>query len=169
CASGFADCDGDKSTNGCETNIDTNVNNCGGCAMACSTANITRTCSPGSCAGGTCAAGFGSCDRSVGDGCEAILSSAVANYGGCGASCSSTNIAMRTCASGVCTGTCSSGFADCDGDKRSNGCETNLNTSVTNCGGCAMACSTANITRSCSLGSCEGGSCAAGFADCNAN
>jgi hypothetical protein len=41
CAAGFADCDGDAAS-GCETNIATDVRNCGGCGIDC-----TGTCSGG--------------------------------------------------------------------------------------------------------------------------
>jgi hypothetical protein len=37
--------------------------------------------------------------------------------------CSNNHIANPTCAAGQCNGTCDNGFADCDANKRSNGCE----------------------------------------------
>jgi hypothetical protein len=40
-------------------------------------------------------------------------------------------------------------------------------TDLSNCGACAMPCSTNNITPSCVAGSCSSGVCATGFADCN--
>ena len=43
------------------------------------------------------------------------------------------------CAGGQCTGACNAGFADCNNDKRTDGCETSLSADVQNCGGCGRA------------------------------
>ena len=40
--------------------------------------------------------------------------------------------------------------ADCDTDKRSNGCEINTTSDVSNCSGCGVVCSINNISRACS-------------------
>jgi hypothetical protein len=37
---------------------------------------------------------------------------------------------------GACSGACQAGFSDCDGNKQSNGCETNPLTDPRHCGGC---------------------------------
>jgi hypothetical protein len=47
-----------------------------------------------------------------------------------------------TCTSGVCSGTCKPGFADCDGNKQTNGCEIQLGT-TTNCSACGDDCTNA--------------------------
>jgi len=58
----------------------------------------------------------------------------------------------------------------CDGDcsnmdKLTDGCEININTNASNCGGCGMACSSNNVpTPSCSGGMCNG-VCSAGYAN----
>jgi len=50
-------------------------------------------------------------------------------------------------------------------DKLTDGCEININTNTSNCGGCGMACSTTNVaTPSCSGGMCNG-VCSAGYAN----
>ena len=57
CAAGYADCDSNKLSNGCETETQSNPNACGGCNVVCSGNNISnRTCGSGQC-NGTCAAG----------------------------------------------------------------------------------------------------------------
>src|SRR5580658_4910456 len=57
CNSGFADCDDNKQKDGCETNINTDPNNCGGCGNVCSNNHIaTPTCVGGICTG-TCETG----------------------------------------------------------------------------------------------------------------
>jgi formylglycine-generating enzyme required for sulfatase activity len=70
-----------------------------------------------------------------------------------------------SCTNGTCSIACSSGYADCDGD-RSNGCETDTNTSSANCGTCGNACAKGEL---CSSGTCVPSSCAGGAtgqADC---
>jgi hypothetical protein len=68
-----ANCNDDLASDGCEVDLSTDPNNCGGCGLACSNANMaTRTCSgtPGRC-DGACAPGFFDCnDDKRGDGCE---------------------------------------------------------------------------------------------------
>ena len=56
--------------------------------------------------------------------------------GGCGHACNSTN-GTASCASGVCGISCSAGFGNCDGNV-TNGCETNTQTSTSNCGTCVV-------------------------------
>jgi hypothetical protein len=51
----------------------------------------------------------------------------------------------------VCNGTCATGFDDCDTNKQSNGCETNLQNDATHCGGCTTVCK----YRSCTSGACN--------------
>jgi hypothetical protein len=59
------------------------------------------------------------------------------------------------CSSGVCGGTCNSGFLDCNGNKQKDGCETNSNTDKNNCGNCGNVCS--GTTPNCSNGTCVAG------------
>jgi len=54
-------------------------------------------------------------------------------------------MATRTCSGGNCDGTCTSGFLDCDGNKRTNGCEININTNSQHCGGCNAPCATGEV------------------------
>jgi hypothetical protein len=63
--------------------------------------------------------------------------------------------------------TCNAGYGNCDGS-HANGCEVNINTSVSHCGGCGAACSQANGTASCSGGNCAI-ACNSPYANCNGN
>jgi len=61
---------------------------------------------------------------------------------------------------------CAAGTANCDGSD-GNGCEANVNTSLTHCGGCNLGCDLANAAESCSAGVCTLGACTSGFVDCD--
>src|SRR5262249_30386259 len=142
CASGFADCNNNFRSDGCEINTNTNFSNCGGCNAPCSGANMaTSACTRGNCTG-TCPSGFADCNANLrADGCEINTNTNPSNCGGCGSAwaCPGTNMSSNTCTSGSCTGTCTTGFANCDSNFRSNGCEINTNTNPANCGGCNAA------------------------------
>ena len=184
CAVGWTDCNGNKQIDGCEIDLNSNVANCSACGSACSMNHVTPACSSGSCEVGVCAAGWGDCNANKrADGCETDLNT-VANCGGCGAACSANNITPR-CSAGSCeSGACQSvsfyqgsvliylNYADCNGNKRSDGCETNIASDVNNCGGCGIKCSTNRATPYCTgtqLGGICRGTCAAGWGDCNGN
>jgi hypothetical protein len=168
CVKGYNDCDKDSAT-GCEINTAADVNNCGGCDQACSTNHISAACSAGSCSG-VCAANWGDCNGNKRtDGCETSLADTAAHCGGCGQACSANHVTGTLCSAGNCTGACEGGWADCDANKRTNGCETSLNTDPNNCGGCDRMCSSAGVSvRSCTSGVCDG-TCATGYLDCNGN
>src|SRR5207247_1511466 len=137
CVAPFANCDG-NATNGCETNTGTDVSNCGGCGIVCPPrANATATCTAGSC-GFVCNAGFANCDANAANGCESDTTTAPDNCGGCNRVCSRNRSAARTCTAGGCSGTCNTGFADSNANKATDGCETNTNTDVNNCGSCGI-------------------------------
>jgi len=112
---------------------------------ACSATNGVASCVAGACQLTSCNPGFGDCNGSAADGCEAMLD-----------------------ANGLCPGGgCPGGLGDCDMDA-SNGCETTLDT-ATNCGACGMVCGGgANADAACVARSC-GLSCHVGFGDCNGN
>jgi hypothetical protein len=63
---------------------------------------------------------------------------------------------------------CPTGMLDCD-RITSNQCEINSSLNATNCGGCGIVCSSANMsTVTCTAGICDG-TCSPGFSDCNNN
>lgn len=150
CDVGFADCN-NKVGDGCEADLRFDATNCGGCGKACpAPANATTTCAASMC-GFTCKAGFGNCDNQAANGCESPLSTDKNNCGSCGKTCSNNNIAP-SCAAGVCSGACNFGFSDCDGNKQTNGCETNTWADAKNCGKCGNACLNG---RTCVNGVCQ--------------
>jgi hypothetical protein len=69
CTAGFGNCNG-SAADGCESNIATDVNNCGGCNVQCSFANASAQCVNATCGIGSCRAGFSDCDNLAANGCE---------------------------------------------------------------------------------------------------
>jgi hypothetical protein len=164
CAAGYSDCDGNPA-NGCETNVTTSVGNCGACGTACTNAHGTTSCVAGVCTP-VCASGYGDCDGNPNNGCGANLVTSASNCGTCGKACTNAN-GTTSCVAGVCTPVCTTGYGDCDANS-SNGCETNTQTSLGNCGACGAVCGATNATPSCALGSCSI-TCDSGYGNCNGN
>jgi hypothetical protein len=150
------------------TCVDTsnNVAHCGACNRACNATNGAASCVSGACRI-TCNAGFADCNNNTADGCEVNLNTDAANCGGCGMGCSTVN-GTRSCASGACRITFNTGFANCDNDA-TDGCETNTNTSVSDCGGCGRVCDLPNTRAVCTAGACAVGTCASGYGNCDGN
>jgi len=145
--------------------LQTSVANCGACGRACTAPNGTPRCAAGACGIASCNAGYADCDATVA-GCEVNTASDAANCGRCGTRCAFPN-AAASCSAGACLlGACNPGYANCDG-VASNGCETDLRTSVTNCGACSNRCSAPNGTPTCAAGACGLGACNAGYANCD--
>jgi hypothetical protein len=160
CVAGFADCDG-NAANGCEVNVAADTSNCGACRTACPAATGGgASCTAGVC-GQTCPAGQGNCAGT----CRAIATD-TNNCGACGRVCSFTN-GSATCAAGTCAlGACNTGFGNCDGNA-ANGCETDLRSTVGNCGACGTACTApSGGAATCTSGVC-GASCGAGSTNCS--
>ncbi len=167
CNQGFANCDG-KYTTGCNVNVNTDTNNCGGCNNVCNLPNATPTCNTGMCAIASCNAGFSDCDHVAANGCEINTTSSTSNCGSCGNVCNTAN-ATPACSNGTCAiASCNPNFGNCDGNV-SNGCEINFQTDPNNCGGCGIKCSLPNATAACTNGMCTIAACTAGFADCDHN
>ena len=167
CNAGYADCNA-QTSDGCETAVNADVNNCGSCGLVCTATHATSACSSGMCAISSCNAGFADCDASIFDGCEVNVNTDINHCGSCGVACSMAH-AIPMCASGVCAiASCDAGYANCD-LYPGNGCETSINGDVNNCGSCNHICSTAHATPTCSFGACAIASCSAGYADCDAS
>jgi hypothetical protein len=133
------------------TNPTNDPNNCGMCGAVCAmTPNATSACVAGACSI-ACNAGFANCDNNIANGCESNVAVDINNCGGCGVRCFAPN-GTDACMNGVCVlAACNVGFANCDGNL-ANGCEANISTSSTNCGGCGIVCPAAHPT--CASGTC---------------
>jgi len=84
CQSGFDACDGNRGdANGCEVNLNQDMNHCGTCAKVCpAAANATPVCTAAAC-GIACKPLFGNCNGSTTDGCEVNLTTSQINCGRC--------------------------------------------------------------------------------------
>jgi hypothetical protein len=128
CDAGHADCDGNPG-NGCETDL-TTAANCAGCGLRCANPHGSTACSTqgaGYFCAPTCASGWARCGQPA-DGCTTEVGNDVDHCGDCTRACASTNVAARSCASGVCRPTCNAPFSDCTqpgAPAADNGCETN--------------------------------------------
>lgn len=85
CNTGWANCDtSGTDANGCESAVDSNVDNCGSCGRACASTNVSsKSCSGGAC-NSSCNAGFANCNKpatGADDGCECATPGCCA--GGC--------------------------------------------------------------------------------------
>ena len=168
CNPGYADC-ANGLADGCETNLHTDVNNCGACNRACpGIANGAAGCANDVCGIGACNPGYADCGSGAADGCETHVAVDVKNCGACGMACPALANATAACANGTCgIGQCSPGFADCNSDP-SDGCETRVSDDATNCGACDLVCpATPNSTPVCANSACGFGSCNQGYDDCN--
>lgn len=179
CNSGYKDCNG-KVSDGCEVNLNTDVNHCGDCPVDCTTAvqNATPVCSSGSCSySGNCNGGFGDCDGKKSNGCEASLTQ-LPNCGTCGNDCSSVqHVNTVVCSSsGTCdfSGGCKGPWGNCN-TSRADGCETDFSQPAT-CGSCSNDCTQkvanvplANITCGANGACGYTGACNAGWGDCDGN
>ncbi len=114
CFNGYADCDGNPE-NGCETNVDANVESCGGCRVACTSPMGTPRCSGGRCTLAACAYGFGDCDGATANGCETDLNSDLQSCGACRRRCADPQGGTASCERGVCVATCPVGTQLCRG------------------------------------------------------
>jgi hypothetical protein len=88
CKAGFANCNEDTA-DGCETNVASDVNNCGGCGVHCAAGpNVAgQACVKGTCTITACQAGFGDCDGQAADGCETSVLDNPNHCGSCGRHC----------------------------------------------------------------------------------
>jgi hypothetical protein len=172
CGKGFADCDG-QAGNGCEKDVSRDVNNCGGCSTVCKPTKASNTawCRDGQCGESNCAPGRGDCngdpdDDAANNGCETDFLADPKSCGSCGNICGVAG-GVAECSNGSCAiKSCTAPMADCTGGYK-DGCETNLNTDVANCGSCTTACTTAGGTPQCATGKCQIKSCNASNFDCN--
>lgn len=148
CPKGTGDCNHDCS-DGCEIDIQNDVNNCGFCGHACSAPNATAACNQGVCSIGACDIGYVDCNSQYSDGCETNVMTDPQNCGGCGKLCPTTN-GTPLCQNGNCQQMCCDqpGYADCSGNCNC----VDLGKDPQNCGYCGHACASG---QSCVSGSCQ--------------
>ena len=102
CDDGYLDCDNNL-VNGCEADVLTSTDTCGGCSP-CLNDHGTTQCASGIC-DPTCEDGWDDCDGDLSNGCEMNVTGDASNCGACGFTCSG--------ATPHCIGT------QCSGDARS--------------------------------------------------
>lgn len=156
CSGGRGNCD-NNGQNGCEVNLNTDPDHCGGCNLACSEAGTTSTsCQTSGASPATprcvpiCDATHANCDGDGFNGCEIDLTNDPNHCGSCDVACSTAGTSSTRCMSGKCSITCDASHGDCDEDI-DNGCEAELNTSE-NCGTCGTRCASGEL---CVAGECE--------------
>jgi hypothetical protein len=152
--------------------VQSDPSNCGGCGMVCPVAPNAQppVCMGGVCTIGACNPGFANCNGSTMDGCEINVVADPNNCGGCGIACGMRpNTTGSVCMGGACSITgCVPGFANCNGNP-ADGCETNVQSNPTNCGGCGVVCVAPNAAPACTMGTCVIAACNVGFANCDGN
>ena len=170
----------------------------GQCVYAEQTVNCPQGCQNGKCAGdpclgikceqppGPCHKNPGRCDAQSGNciydklpaGTACTLTNACINNPTCDGNgkcsgttmgCSAPHASGATCVQGECQGyTCDSGWDNCN-NKCSDGCEVDITSNKSHCGGCGKACNNAaHATAVCQNMTCKL-NCTAPWQDCNGN
>ncbi|AKF07989.1 MopE-related protein [Sandaracinus amylolyticus] len=152
CTSGTTCCSGA----GCR-DLQTDVDNCGFCGLACDDAS--DRCVDGSCSCGTLGRPCDSGATCCGAGCVDTQTDEN-NCGVCGNVCGVSS----SCVAGRCT--CDAGFADCDANPAT-GCEVDTRTDSSHCGACRNVCMRAGASAVCVDSTCQTGSCTAARANCD--
>ncbi len=128
---------------------------CSSGGQCCSTSCSANTCVP------SCANGFQ-------DGSETGIDCGGPDCADCplGGGCAIDDdcVATTVCAAGQCA--CAPNQSNCNGSP-GDGCETNVSTDTSHCGGCNLLCSLPNANPQCAAGTCQVNSCLPGYADCD--
>jgi len=147
CSTGYKNCDTNAAdggfANGCETNVTSDRDNCGGCDNACMGAHAVMGCVDSECVRTGCDDDYDDCTAA--DGCETDTSSNTQHCGSCTGVCSNAGATTVRCTDGACAApVCDSTHLNCDGNN-ANGCEATLGTTAS-CNACPQnggACTTA--------------------------
>lgn len=166
-------CCNDGVRDGAETSIDCGGPICNPCAFG-ALCQLSTDCLSGSCDPDTrrcipsCAPGTDECDGDPSVECETNLLTSVVNCGTCGRVCDLPH-SVAMCSRGQCVADeCDEGFGDCNG-KAPDGCESQLESDVRNCGRCGQACSAAHGVAACLGAACKLTSCDIGWGNCDAD
>jgi hypothetical protein len=167
--------------NSSETDEDCGGDGCPPCADG-KRCEQNKDCESASCKGGFCAEP--ACNDRIKNGTESDVD--------CGGSCEpcesgsdcvlnadcvqppTSDPATSICDDGICVLTCPDGFGDCN-NKASDGCETDVGTSMSHCGSCGAACAPSHAVGMCQGGNClidreapdTTGGCLGNWRDCN--
>lgn len=152
---------------GCETDVSSDLKNCGACGNTCPTpATGQAVCSDGVCGVATCGDRYRDCNGDPSDGCETDTQRNIDSCGRCGNRCATGAHAAAACSLGQCKLACQAGYLDCDGQS-ANGCETNGASDINHCGSCGNRCTSSGAANAvCAGGTCEVSSCSAPFLTC---
>lgn len=152
----------------CESNLASDIRNCGACGFECQPTMNTQTATGWACANSkcqlTCAANRLDCNAVPSDGCEVAFD--VQHCGSCTQVCQAGANVTPTCAAGpACAFACNTNFAHCVGNSSvpptaNVACETNLMTDANNCGQCGNVCGADQY--------CNNGTCACDATKCTA-
>ena len=139
CSSGFGDCNANPG-DGCETNVASDINNCGVCGSRCTIPQGSGTCSGSACRVASCTNPFRDCNNVAFDGCESNVQADPRNCLTCGNVCPTRpNTSSTVCSAAGCGFNCAGGRANCNGNVV-DGCETNTVDDSSNCGRCGNKC-----------------------------
>ncbi|MBX7194396.1 MAG: hypothetical protein K1X94_20240 [Sandaracinaceae bacterium] len=168
CTGGTPDC----CTNAC-VNLQTDVNNCGGCGVRC---GAGETCMAGSCRCGASASSVGGGEACAGGGNECcsntcvVVATSTSHCGVCGNVCGPS----ETCSGGHCA--CGGSVAPATGEACSgtgneccSGTCTDIRSTASSCGMCGRNCATiaVNAVETCVSSTCDYSSCDPNFFDCD--
>ena len=131
CQQGFDNCNEDD-TDGCESEVLEDPDNCGQCGQKCSLEHAIADCSNGQCEIEECLDGYSHCDEILDNGCETVTSDNMEHCGGCDQPCKEGDRfanAFVACQDSQCVFKgCTVAYQDFDqdcanGDDCANGCE----------------------------------------------
>ena len=161
----------------CDVDVMSDVNNCGGCGLACptSTGSETFSCINGQCVM-NCSAMYGDCDLVVDNGCETVLTTND-HCGACGTQCDPETAGCNRDLSEIPTCGCADPFSYCPADNPYAPVCFNLQKDDNSCGTCGNGCDSwgppgapsppPNSYYGCNDGECGHLKCFPEFSDCN--